>query len=82
MSLKLNETPVKTSNNFLINNIEIDDLTLPKNLREFKNVNISSNNSVISQDTSEKSLTYGNGKELEKNIFNNANSRLKIEPIK
>ena len=80
MSLKLNETPVKTSNNFLINNIEIDDLTLPKNLREFKNVNISSNNSVISQDTSEKSLTYGNGKELEKNIFNNANSRLKIEP--
>ena len=80
MSLKLNETPVKTSNNFLINNIEIDDLTLPKNLREFKNVNISSNNSVISQDTSEKSLTYGNGKELEENIFNNANSRLKIEP--
>ena len=80
MSLKLNETPVKTSNNFLINNIEIDDLTLPKNLREFKNVNISSNNSVINQDTSEKSLTYGNGKELEENIFNNANSRLKIEP--
>ena len=80
MSLKLNETPVKTSNNFLINNIEIDDLTLPKNLREFKNVNIISNNSVISQDTSEKSLTYGNGKELEENIFNNANSRLKIEP--
>lgn len=80
MSLKLNETPVKTSNNFLINNIEIDDLTLPKNLREFKNVNISSNNSVISQDTIEKSLTYGNGKELEENIFNNANSRLKIEP--
>ena len=80
MSLKLNETPVKTSNNFLINNIEIDDLTLPKNLREFKNVNIISNNSVISQDTSEKSLVYGNGKELEKNIFNNANSRLKIEP--
>lgn len=80
MSLKLNETPVKTSNNFLINNIEIDDLTLPKNLREFKNVNIISNNSVISQDTSEKSLVYGNGKELEENIFNNANSRLKIEP--
>lgn len=80
MSLKLNETPVKTSNNFLINNIEIDDLTLPKNLREFKNVNIISNNSFISQDTSEKSLVYGNGKELEKNIFNNANSRLKIEP--
>lgn len=80
MSLKLNETPVKTSNNFLINNIEIDDLTLPKNLREFKNVNISSNNSVISQDTIEKSLTYGNGKVLEENIFNNANSRLKIEP--
>lgn len=80
MSLKLNETPVKTSNNFLINNIEIDDLTLPKNLREFKNVNIISNNSVISQDTSEKSLTYGNGKELEENIFNNSNSRLKIEP--
>lgn len=80
MNLKLNETPVKTSNNFLINNIEIDDLTLPKNLREFKNVNIISNNSVISQDTSEKSLVYGNGKELEENIFNNANSRLKIEP--
>lgn len=80
MSLKLNETPVKTSNNFLINNIEIDDLTLPKNLREFKNVNIISNNSFISQDTSEKSLVYGNGKELEENIFNNANSRLKIEP--
>ena len=37
--LRINETPVRTSRNFLINNIEVE-LEMPEKIAEFKNVQI------------------------------------------
>ena len=38
-NIKLNETPVRTSRNFNINNIKIENLNMPKKVNEFKNYN-------------------------------------------
>ena len=32
--LKLNETPVRTSRNFLINNIKLENVVIPEKLRD------------------------------------------------
>ena len=34
--LKINETPVRTSRNFNINNVKLEDIQIPENLKEFK----------------------------------------------
>ena len=46
--LKLNETPIRTANNFRINNIEID-AQIPKIIPEFENVQIIKENSEIDE---------------------------------
>ena len=38
--LKINETPVRTSRNFNINNIKLKDIELPKRTRPFKTMKI------------------------------------------
>ena len=38
--LKLNETPVRTARNFNINNIKLEDVIIPENIRSFENVDI------------------------------------------
>lgn len=77
-TLKLNNTPVRTSRNFGINNIELKDIELPENLKEFKNVEIVNEGCSLEKSVSNKKLVYGNGKILEENILKNANSSLKI----
>ena len=77
-TLKLNNTPVRTSRNFGINNIELKDIELPENLKEFKNVEILNEGCSLEKSVSNKKLVYGNGKILEENILKNANSSLKI----
>ena len=76
--LELNNTPVRTSRNFGINNIELKDIKLPENLKEFKNVEIVNEGCSLEKSVSNKKLVYGNGKILEENILKNANSSLKI----
>jgi len=60
-NLLLNETPVRTSKNFNINNISIDNLEIPDALNEFKNVSISEVGSKISFDSNKEAfkLKYG-----------------------
>ena len=36
--LKLNETPIRTSRNYNINNIKIENINIPEVIDEFKNV--------------------------------------------
>ena len=36
--LKLNETPVRTSKSFNINNIKLENVEFPKKIDEFRNV--------------------------------------------
>ena len=53
--LKLNETPIRTANNFRINNIEID-AQIPEIIPEFENVQIIKENSEIDDNVSNREL--------------------------
>ena len=79
----LNQTPIRTSKNYKINNIELD-LEMPKTQEEFEGLTIygDTSNFNISNSTSKQPLIYGNGKELENQIFENANQNIKIEETK
>ena len=79
----LNQTPIRTSKNYKINNIELD-IEMSKKQEEFEGLTISgdTSNFKISNFTSKKPLVYGNGKELENQIFENANQNIKIEETK
>ena len=101
MKIKVNETPVRTSRNFRINNLKLDDVTIPENSKEFENIKVEvfnkNGNSIfegdntfvvkdhenvkskIDRNISKSPLTYGNGKILETNVFENANNKIKIE---
>lgn len=60
-NIELNETPVRTSKSFRINNIEIEDFELPEKLEEFKNVKVSEMGSkiTISSEVDKAGLKYG-----------------------
>ncbi len=79
-SLKLNETPVRTSRNFNINNIKLDNISVPENLKEFKNVNISECSSKIQiENTINKiDLKYGLDAELLNQVNESSNYRASI----
>ena len=79
----LNQTPIRTSKNYKINNIELD-IEMPKKQEEFEGLTITgdTSNFKISNSTSKQPLIYGNGKELENQIFENANQNIKIEETK
>ena len=70
--MRLNETPVRTSNNFNINNIELD-IDIPSNLKMFETVEIINENCSISKDVTDTSLIYGTGLKVQ-----NSNNNLKI----
>ncbi len=79
----LNQTPLRTSKNYKINNIELD-IELPKKIEEFGGLTISgdTSNFKISNDVSKTALIYGNGKDLENQIFEKGNQNIKIEETK
>ena len=60
----LNQTPIRTSKNYKINDIELD-LEMPKKQEEFEGLTISgdTSNYKISNSTSKQQLIYGNSKE-------------------
>ena len=80
--MKINETPVRTSRNFGINNVKLENINIPENFGYFSNVdiNIESAKDKVSFDNSEyKKLTYGLGEELENQIKEKCNCPLKID---
>lgn len=79
-SFKLNETPVRTSKNFNINNIKLDNITIPQSIKEFKNVNISECSSKIQiENTINKiDLKYGLDAELLNQVNGSSNYRASI----
>ena len=76
--LKVNDTPVRTARNFKINNIEVE-LEIPEKIAEFKNVEIINDKSIIDNEVSNTSLTYGTGKILEELNYETANSKIRIQ---
>lgn len=80
-NLKLNEVPVRTSRNFNINNIKIDNVSIPENIGNFENVKIidkSSNVKVKQAKTLNTKLVYGLGNILEEQVKTNANQKIKL----
>lgn len=78
--IKLNETPVRTARNFRINNVELEDIKISENFKEFNNVTVKNNSSkiAISNDVSDCKLKYGLNSDLENQINNFANQKYKI----
>ena len=79
-TLKINETPVRTSRNFHINNIKLDNLDIPNCVDIFENVEIRDESSKINFEeiNTDINLVYGLGDVLTSNVRNNSNKNLKI----
>lgn len=79
--IKINETPVRTSRNFNINNIKLENINFPENVKKFENVEIinQAQKVVISNDTSKCNLTYGIESEFTKQVNESGNQNIKIE---
>lgn len=74
--LKLNETPIRTSRNFNINNIKLENIEIPEDISEFNNLKTTKNvQDVVSNNCN---LTYGVGDILIEQIKNSSNKNLKI----
>ena len=74
----LNQTPVRTSKNFNINNIKIEKLDFPENLPEFKNVTVSAKKSIIKNIKPQIDLIYGLGDIAKENVLNYSNHSIRI----
>ena len=79
--MKLNETPVRTSKNFNINNIEISDIQIPESIEEFNNIDIikESEDISINNEVKQINLKYGLNEEINKLVNEKSNCKLKIE---
>lgn len=73
--LKVNETPVRTSRNFNINNAKLKGINIPETIGNFENVNIIEK---VAYNVSSSNITYGLGNELIKQVQENANQNLKV----
>ena len=76
--MELNNTPIRTSKNFGINNIELKNIEIPKDIEEFKNVQIINKNSIIDNNVQKVNLKYGISNLFVDNINKNANSKIHI----
>jgi Fe-S cluster assembly scaffold protein SufB len=79
--LRLNETPVKTSKNFNINNLKLESIVIPDKIGCFNSVEIKGNDSdkiKIDENTSNCNLTYGLGEILTNQVTMKANKKIKI----
>lgn len=78
--LKLNETPVRTSRNFNINNIKLENIEIPQKVVSFENIETICQNSKkqITQNIQSCDLVYGISDILTKQLNENANQKLKL----
>ena len=76
----LNETPVRTAKNFNINNIKLDNFSVPETLKSFSNVKISKRNQAVTigEETDDINLVYGLGKEFTSQVQEKANKKIKL----
>ena len=76
----LNETPIRTSRNFNANNIKLENIDIPVDIKPFSNIKIMGESSKIKIENTPSSnkLTYGLGEILEKQIDERANQKYKL----
>lgn len=81
-NLKLNETPVRTSKNFRINNIKLENIEIPEVIPAFENVTIIGDTSQIdieqNNTNTDTNLTYGLSEELTNQVKLGANQKIKL----
>lgn len=80
--LKLNKTPMRTSKNYGINNIVLENTEIPTHIEDFNNLSCSGENVKIDSEVCTAELKYGVGTELVNQVLNNANKKIKIETDK
>ena len=80
-NLKLNETPIRTSKNYKINNIKLENINVPENILKFEGLKITgkSNKINIKEEFCKLDFKYGNGDILTKQINEKSNKNLQIE---
>ena len=78
--VKLNETPVRTSRNFNINNIKLENIEIPEIIPDFENVTIIGDTSKINieQNTSNIELVYGLNEFFTNQVKMQSNQKLKL----
>ena len=79
-TLKVNETPLRTSRNFNINNIKLENVTIPSQIGNFENVTIinESSNIKVEHISNQFDLKYGLGNILEKQVKESSNQTFNI----
>lgn len=78
--IELNETPVRTSRNYNINNIKLENVEIPKKIPEFNNktVVIDSNKVDAYPFANDANLTYGISQELTEQVNLQVNENLQL----
>lgn len=79
--IKLNETPIRTSRNFNMNNIKLENVLFPKKIEKFQNVTIMNENAKvkIDENVSDFELRYGLHDFLTNQVLENANQKIHLE---
>lgn len=74
----INETPIRTSRNYEINNINLKEFNLPNNIGKFDEFHILKGK-ISEEKVNLKKLKYGLSKKIYKQIQENSNKNIKIE---
>jgi Fe-S cluster assembly protein SufD len=79
-NLNINETPIRTSKNYGINNIKLENIDIPKTVGSFKSLKITGNTEKfnIENNKIENEIKYGNGDILTKQINEISNNDIQI----
>lgn len=75
--MKLNETPIRTSRNYNINNITIENIELPEKIEPFENVSITG--IEYTNNTNTTNLTYGLSEILQQQVKESSNQKIKMQ---
>lgn len=74
----LNETPVRTSRNFNINNLKLENVPIPEEIGKFENMTIQGENLKIDENCSDFEPQFGLSDFFAKQIKENANQKLRL----
>lgn len=79
--IKLNATPVRTSENFGMNDVILKDFHIPREIPKFDGITIQTEEVKVVKNVArdQKKLQYGMGKELEEQVSKEANQSLQIQ---
>ena len=76
--IELNETPIRTSRNFNMNNIKLENICVPDKIEKFENVTIMGENSKIKIEDkcSSLNLNYGLSDFFTNQVKENCNQKI------